>query len=58
MRSKPYYTDLIDALRETLAALEQMKLADVNDPALVELKSAIVRVLAEKQVKEHIPELA
>jgi hypothetical protein len=44
MAQKPYYPDLLDALRETIRQLEQF---DPNDSALIELKRTVLLTLAK-----------
>lgn len=48
MRRKPYYPQLIEALRETLRELENTKMTSQDDPALAQLKAAILRTLTEQ----------
>jgi len=49
MQSSP---GLITALQSTLRQLEQTEEMTPEDPALVELKRSIVRVMAELEVKK------
>jgi len=43
MAQKPYYPDLVYALRETM---RQLQSEDPNDPAIKELKKSILLMLA------------
>ena len=47
MRRKPYFPQLIAALRDTLEHLEQTKMVAPDDPVLAELKSSVLRTLAK-----------
>lgn len=51
MRQKPYYPQLIAGLRETLEHLEAASGMSADDPTLLELKTAILRILAEHEVQ-------
>jgi len=52
MADKPYYPGLVDALKETV---RQLQGADPSDPAIKELKRAIVLALAKLDDRESKP---
>ena len=54
---KPVAPNLAELLRSTLRRLEQMEDLRPNDPALKEIKSSILRSIAELEVskEERIP---
>jgi hypothetical protein len=47
VEGKPYYPDVVNALRSTLRHLEELKVVPEDDPILMDLKRSILIKLAE-----------
>lgn len=58
MRQKPYFPQLIAALRESLEHLEKSSFVTSDDPTITNLKAAIVRTLAEYDARRDHPKKA
>ena len=56
MRQKRHFPELVAALRKTLEHLERAEIVSPDDPVMLQLKTSVLRVLAEQEFEnETVP---
>ena len=54
MPQKPYFPELVAALRTTLEHLERADIVAPDDPVMLQLKAAILRALAQQGLETKL----